>query len=947
MTITRLIQSRSNPHFFASFISVAACVAACDAPDGLVDSEVDDGGGDLDDDDEEDGVPAARRAQALPGGVGPAAEFEYAACELDPAAELASRPDDAVGGPLELELSAKRFPAVAPPPVDTAPDYTTLVAGATSVLGGGQPSMLALTSASAFPLLIDESKRVFAAAGRVGLGKVVVFGHESYMNATVKTADNNKILANAVAWAASKPAPVIGVASSLPSVVTALKALGYTVQTVTPGQLGGVNVYLNTTYPVYTEAEYESIRQFVANGGGLIVGGQGWSWAPPANATLLDYSGNRMLRGSGIYITPSSAISAGTDTVTAAPPTSLLNASVALARLTDHANNVANLSLADQNLAVTAVESAVSQLPLIVKEFYDQTTTFAAGAAPTMTTNTPFEPASKPGQRLAVRLQAKLALEQPVAEIKAHVLSADFPGAISNAIPRETVQVTINGNYAGRDSRYAYSGAGVPVWRSTGVYAAPGELVKIKIPASLAAAGLTAQIGAHTDLLWNKTSWIRFPEIVRTYPLNAAEVTIASAFGGLVYIRVPGGKQLGPVDVTVENVVRAPYYVHGQTTQAEWLTIRDYPAPWAEIASEKIIVMVPSSFIKNLADPAPLMNLWDQVMDAQADLGVIPYDRVRPERYLIDRDISAGYMHSGYPIMAPYAEAANLVSVAKLTAGNWGFWHEVGHNHQWSGWVLAGTTESNVNLFSIYVSEVLLGIPRAVAHSALKPASRAQRAQTYRANGKVYANWGSDAWLPLEMYLQLQEGFGWNPYKAVFGAIQALSPAATPANDQARIDAFTLRFAQNVNKNLGPFFKEGWGIPVSQSALDTMAALPVWNDSCASAVNPGVLGQTQGPLTLASDADVDWFFFDAPANAIGKKVRVVTAPGDAQTDTVVEVFQGECIVQTTLGGPSDDINFHENWLSASIAAAGRIYVKVSYSNSGYLDDQYKLTVTFE
>ena len=41
-------------------------------------------------------------------------------------------------------------------------------------------------------------------------------------------------------------------------------------------------------------------------------------------------------------------------------------------------------------------------------------------------------------------------------------------------------------------------------------------------------------------------------------------------------------------------------------------------------------------------------------------------------------------MHSGYPLMAHLDQQANLVNAEHLRSEcNWGFYHEVGHNHLW------------------------------------------------------------------------------------------------------------------------------------------------------------------------------------------------------------------------------------------------------------------------
>lgn len=837
--------------------------------------------------------------------------------------------------------------------VDTDADYAALTTGVTSVDGGaGAVSPLVLYGNEAFPVLIDEGNRVFAAASRSGLGKVLAYGHENYITATIKSGNATKIVLNAIPWMSNKGAPVIALDSGLTAMAAVLNASGYQTKYATPSQLSGVNIYITRGYTNFADADYVAIRNFVSSGGGLIVGAQGWSFA----GDVMNFSANRMLSGTGITITKSYDVTAGVDTVSATPPTPLLNASYAVARFTDILTGTGNLSAADQTLANTVIDRTAAVLPITVQDFYSSVATLLT-YEPTTTAANPFTPANSAAGRTAVRLRHKFTQELPPNELGTHPGAADFPGTVPQATPRESVTVSIDGNYAGRDSRYAYSGAAVPVWRSTGTYASAGEIVSVTVPQALVNSGAAIQIGSHTDLLWNKTSWVRFPAIVRSYPIKSTQMDVASAFGGPIYVTIPGGKSLGQNSVTFSNVVRAPLYIHGQTTLNDWLTIRNNPAPWAELVSEKMVVMVPSANIRTLGDPIEVMNRWDEIMDVQADLAAISRTRVRPERYLTDRDISNGFMHAGYPIMAPVTEATNMVTYAKI-ATSWGYWHEVGHNHQWNPWVIPGTTESSVNWYSVYTSETLFNLPRAAAHASLKPESRAQRMQTYVANGKNYATWGDDAWLPLEMYLQLQQWFGWQPFIQLNA--DYITQNVAPADNQAKLDQWTLRFAQNVGKNLGPFFKTTWGLPISQTVIDQMALLATWpasiaspdmeaepNDTCAQAQEIHAPVQT-GTYTLPSKTDVDWFVLPVKASDVGKLVHVVTSAGQTNTNTQVEVFGGTCAGLTSLGGPSTNATVHEDWKSTAITQSGSVYVKVTYSQAAtYAGSQYRTTVTFE
>jgi hypothetical protein len=94
---------------------------------------------------------------------------------------------------------------------------------------------------------------------------------------------------------------------------------------------------------------------------------------------------------------------------------------------------------------------------------------------------------------------------------------------------------------------------------------------------------------------------------------------------------------------------------------------------------------------------------------------------------------------------------------------------------------------------------------------------------------------------------------------------------------------------------------------------------------------------TQGNVTqayvtsaqLSTVGDVDWFKVTVAAGDVGKTLHVVTAGGDPRTDTVVDV---QSSTGTSLGGPSDDVGYHEDFTSSAIPAAGDYFIKVYYSD---------------
>ncbi|XP_042069791.1 TRPM8 channel-associated factor homolog [Haplochromis burtoni] len=277
--------------------------------------------------------------------------------------------------------------------------------------------------------------------------------------------------------------------------------------------------------------------------------------------------------------------------------------------------------------------------------------------------------------------------------------------------------------------------------------------------------------------------------------------------------------------VTVQKAVTAPYYKSGVTTAAEWLTLRTAPSPWAELEFENIVLTVPSDAIRDLERPDKVAALWDEIMRAIADLAAKPHKFPRKERFVTDVQISAGWMHAGYPIMAHHASAAELVGVKK-SKELWGPIHELGHNQQRSCWEFPShTTECTCNLWSVYVNEEVLGLNRAQAHDELPLAKRKSRVEKYIKGGRELSDW--KLWVALETYLQLQEKFGWDAFKKVFAAYHRMSDI--PDDNNTKMNLYAETFSQTVKMNLTGFFK-AWGWPIEAATEMKMSKLPYWND---------------------------------------------------------------------------------------------------------------------
>jgi hypothetical protein len=270
--------------------------------------------------------------------------------------------------------------------------------------------------------------------------------------------------------------------------------------------------------------------------------------------------------------------------------------------------------------------------------------------------------------------------------------------------------------------------------------------------------------------------WKRAPEIDFSAPLKEGENDFASAFGGLIYIEVPRAAK-DAASVSISGAIESAHYVHGQTQLTEWRVMRHSAAPWAELESGKIILTVPSAHIREIDNPVKLMEYWDRVADACADLATIPRERKSPERYVADVQISAGYMHAGYPIMTHLDAAPRMVDIGFLMdttkGGDWGLFHEIGHNHQHPDWTFDGTGEVTVNLFTLYVIENVVG--RVPGYKVrFSDEEIAETFKKHRAANSPYEKWKSDPFLALTMNIQLQREFGWGAFKTVFAQYRDL-----------------------------------------------------------------------------------------------------------------------------------------------------------------------------
>jgi len=671
------------------------------------------------------------------------------------------------------------------------------------------------------PVVVGDSaggtRLPVVATARLGQGWVVAFGHDGYLDrATLETADTGRLFENAVTWVArGQSKPKVGVAGA-PGAAAYLRAKGFPVDEIGLDALAGHRVVVLGPWDE-TDAEVAALVDFATAGGGIIAAATGWGWAQlnPDKDLRRDFPGNRLLARAGIQwaddwlgeTDPAGGYAAD------GPPSNLTAADGALRAAMAHEGGSRTLTRSELAQVSRTLVANIVCAPAGDTLFLPR----LRATVPEIVVPSPEDPVmiEEVLDRVAVTLQTRDFDALAVAEARAHPAAARFPGAVAPEAPRVTRTLTVTTSTAD--------------WNSTGLYAPPGEVIAVRMPEWATRGGLALQIGSHSDTLWGVADgWRRMPDIVRRWPLDDVETRVFSPFGGLVYF-VPPEKAFGDVPVEIAGAVEAPFFKLGETDPNEWRTrLRHSPAPWAEVQGRFMVVTTPAEHVRGLGDPVALADTWDRVLYQAAVLTRRPNpgERHRPERFVADEQISAGYMHSGYPLMCHLDQAANLVSEANLRAGNWGFFHEVGHNHQSTDWTFEGTGEVTVNLFTLFIYEQVSDIPVKANERGSVAFVREQLAKVDWSRPS-FAQWKSDPFLALAMYVQIQHAFGWEAYLKVFEAYTHLDEADRPKSDDAKRDQWLVRFSRAVGRDLGPFF-QAWGVPTSPDARAAVADLPDW-----------------------------------------------------------------------------------------------------------------------
>uniref|UniRef100_UPI003AAB2FEB TRPM8 channel-associated factor homolog n=1 Tax=Centroberyx gerrardi TaxID=166262 RepID=UPI003AAB2FEB len=670
------------------------------------------------------------------------------------------------------------------------------------------PSEVLVHGQLAFPIGTTQDERAFLAGAYYGHGRVIVVTHEKYFNRQELAQFWN----NALHWLSQGRKGQIGVHPSLDIAFSQFSQFGLSCKVTDFSK--DLSVFV---CDVYSDEHAEEILEFVAEGGGLLIGGHAWYWAQTHGEKnpLTEFPGNHIVNKMGLSVL---GVTLEAGRYKAPVPDKACEDNYhfchLLHRFAGHVTQGEELTKQEESFLAKLVTDCTTflQMKAYDSNSYTQVvstiTDILKAGMPQVSVSSPVE---SPEDHLLLKLGAKVYNVSPDPD-------ALLPYLIRN---NPTMPVVYN-----HKIKIDAKTEGAVEWISTGLYLSPGMRTYMAMPAEIVNKRWKVQIGCQTDYLGHLTELKRAQVVHEVFDVTTEMMQVWNLWGGLIYLVAPPNTQVEGAEVTVQMAVLAPYYKSGVTTAAEWSSLRKAPAPWAEFECDNVILTVPSQFVRDLENPDEVAALWNDIMRAVADLAAIPHKLPRKERFVADVQISAGWMHSGYPVMM-YGEVDKMFDITAIKNSDlWGPIHELGHNQQRDSWEFRPhTTECTCNLWSVYVHEEVLGIKRDKAHSALTSEERQRQTEEYVKGGRDLAKW--NVWVALETYLQLQEQFGWDAFKKVFAAYHNMSDV--PRDNKGKMNLYAETFSQAVGKNLAGFFK-AWGWPIEPATEEKLSSLPPWSD---------------------------------------------------------------------------------------------------------------------
>ncbi|KAJ8403758.1 hypothetical protein AAFF_G00346260 [Aldrovandia affinis] len=494
------------------------------------------------------------------------------------------------------------------------------------IRGRAVPSELMVHGPLAFPIATNNLGRAFFAGSYYGQGRVIATTHEGYLARQPLA----PFLLNAVRWLDEGRNGEVGVLPKLNGVYLLLSKSGLPCVKTTFRK--DLSVYVCTSYK---DAQAADIQDFVAEGGGLLIGGHAWKWAQKhrGHNVLTEYPGNHVLHKMGISVLKKTMKPGLYQAPQPAQVyTEAYNFRSMLKRFVGHVNCGYELTETEQASLRRLGRDCAIYLRMQAHDCPSYASILTLLTDVVKTAGVPqvcqSHPVKSPKDHLLLHVATEVYKVSPNPDELLPYIIKDRPEMATV----QNTRVRIDGNTAGRED-----------WKSTGLYLSPGMKTYMAIPPQIVKKGWKVQIGCQTDNIGKAAKLKRAPVVHKRFPIQSEKIQVSNLWGGLIYLVAPPKSKEGELEIIVERAIRAPFYKSGETSVEDWVGgIRDAPAPWAEMEFENIVITMPSKVVRGVDWPDKVAEFWDSIMRAVADLAATPAKFPRKERYVADVQISHG-----------------------------------------------------------------------------------------------------------------------------------------------------------------------------------------------------------------------------------------------------------------------------------------------------------------
>lgn len=360
-------------------------------------------------------------------------------------------------------------------------------------------------------------------------------------------------------------------------------------------------------------------------------------------------------------------------------------------------------------------------------------------------------------------------------------------------------------------------------WKSTGLYAPPYKDIVIQIhnPQKV---NFKIRFNPHTDQLKTTSPNVMQEKEYKRSPIASQVIQVSGAsqtlkiqtdLGGLLYIE---GNQSFEEVLDISITALPALYYNGSQTASEWEQLCQNPTPWGEIEGKYFVITDRSKILKNLNKTQldALINYYDSLVIAHDILlGFSEHLRYAKHRFVTDIQISAGYGHSGFPIMMYW----DVVKPSPTQIDIWGNGHELGHNCQQEPFSSRFGGEVTVNLFTVHSFE--LQFPHKL--DRLESAYDAV-IEKFKKGTLNYDN-EKDVFLQVIFLLQMKDYAGWQPYKKLYTLLRSISEEERRQKFKTaedKLDFFYINISKFANTDFKRHF-QNWKLPISAQAQNIVA----------------------------------------------------------------------------------------------------------------------------